>query len=312
MQKIKTVLYLFLSVLLFNSCKKGDGGYVSGDPIYNDNETVTASITGIVVNENNVPILGATVKSGTQTLTTDNYGMFRFQNISISRNNCFINVTKAGYFNGNRCFVTTAGRTHNVRIKLLPKSNTGSFSGGAGGVVSLSTGGKVTFSGNAIVDASGNAYTGTVYVAMTWINPVDADLGSIVQGDLRGINAAGKERVLENYGMLGVELSNGLGQAVKIASGKTAEISMPIPGALQTTAPASIALWYFDESIGRWKEEGIATKTGSNYVGNVAHFSFWTCDNSFPKATLCLHVVNPGNQPVNKWNRIILCGRWKL
>lgn len=299
MQKIKALLYLLIGVVIINSCKKSDGSGSPAEPIYDDNETVTASVNGIVVNDNNIPVQGATVKLGTQTLTTDNYGMFRFQHISISKNNGYINVTRAGYFNGNRSFITKAGSTVNVRIKLLPKTNTGSFVAGAGGTVSLSTGGKVTFPGNAIVDASGNTYTGTVNVAMAWISPLDADLGSMVQGDLRGINAAGNERVLENYGTLGVELTNGLGQVLKIAGGKTAEISMPIPIALQATAPASIALWYFDESIGRWKEEGNATKTGSNYVGNVAHFSFWSCDYSFPRVMLCVNVAAPGNQPLN-------------
>jgi hypothetical protein len=34
-------------------------------------------------------------------------------------------------------------------------------------------------------------------------------------------------------------------------------------------------LWSFDEAKGLWKEEGQAIKTGSNYVGDVSHFSFW-------------------------------------
>jgi hypothetical protein len=99
--------------------------------------------------------------------------------------------------------------------------------------------------------------------------------------------------------MIGIELTDGAGQKLKIATGKTAQISLPIPAALQTTAPASIPLWYFDETKGRWIQEGSATKTGSNYVGNVAHFSFWNCDLPGGMVTLCIHAVNQINQPLN-------------
>jgi hypothetical protein len=300
MKKIYKLLFLFSAIAFTVSCKRNNNIIpATPETTVNDSETVTASVTGIVVNENNIPVQGAAVKLGNQNTTTDLYGMFRFKNISISKNNGYVKVTKAGYFNGNRSFITTAGRTHNMRIKLLPKTNTGTVNATAGGTVTLASGGKVTFPSNAIVDASGNAYSGVVNVAMTWINPTANDLGSIMQGDLRGITTAGSERVLETYGMLGVELTGASGQDLKIATGKTAELSSPIPAALQATAPATIPLWHFDESKGRWIEEGSATKVGTNYVGTVKHFSFWNYDIGALGVTLCVNVVNPNNQPLN-------------
>ena len=44
---------------------------------------------------------------------------------------------------------------------------------------------------------------------------------------------------------------------------------------MQAAAPATISLWYFDETKGIWKEEGTATKQSTNYIGTVSHFSFW-------------------------------------
>jgi hypothetical protein len=300
MNNLKKFLLLFCAIIFIVACKRNNNIIpATPETTVNDSETVTASVTGIVVNENNIPVQGAAVKLGNQNTTTDLYGMFRFKNISISKNNGYVKVTKAGYFNGNRSFITTAGRTHNMRIKLLPKTNTGTVNATAGGTVTLASGGKVTFPSNAIVDASGNAYSGVVNVAMTWINPTANDLGSIMQGDLRGITTAGSERVLETYGMLGVELTGASGQDLKIATGKTAELSSPIPAALQATAPATIPLWHFDESKGRWIEEGSATKVGTNYVGTVKHFSFWNYDIGALGVTLCVNVVNPNNQPLN-------------
>ena len=71
----------------------------------NDNETVIASVQGIVVNENNVPVQGATVKSGTKTTTTDRHGVFRFSNISLSKANGTVKVEHNGYFNAYRTFI---------------------------------------------------------------------------------------------------------------------------------------------------------------------------------------------------------------
>jgi len=69
---------------------------------------------------------------------------------------------------------------------------------------------------------------------------------------------------------------------LQIATGKKATLTLSIPSSLTATAPATIPLWYFDETKGLWKEEGSATKTGNTYVGDVSHFSYWNCDFPFP------------------------------
>lgn len=298
MQNWKAVLLACSVCLLLHSCHKITVD-TPAEIIINDNETVVAGINGIVVNESNMPVAGAVVKCGNSSTTTDSYGAFVFKDISISKNNGYVKVSKTGYFNGNRTFIATAGRTHNMRIKLLSKNITGTFAAAAGGTVTLATGSKVTFAANSITDAAGIAYTGTVNVAMAWINPAAADISSTIQGDLRGVTAGGYERVLETYGMLGVDLTGASGQELKIASGKKADISVTIPTDLQASAPASIPLWHFDETKGRWVEEGSATKVGSNYVGSVSHFSFWNCDIGANGVNLCINIVGTNNQPLN-------------
>ncbi len=81
--------------------------------------------------------------------------------------------------------------------------------------------------------------------------------------------------------------------------GKTAELTFPIPASLQSSAPATIDLWHFDEATARWKQEGTATKTGANYIAQVSHFSFWNCDAPFPLIDLCMTLVNGDGQPLN-------------
>jgi hypothetical protein len=298
-----SVLLVLLSLYLATGCQREvqDNGTGGGNPNggVDDNMTVVAGVRGIVVDENNQPVDGAAITSGGNTTTTDRYGVFRFNNINLSKANGYVKVVKQGYFTGSRTFVSTAGRIHNIRIKLLPKTNSGNFTGSTGGTITLSSGAKLVMPGNAVTDASGNAYNGQVNVAMTWIDPSASNLPEIIVGDLRGITTGGQERGLQTFGMLGVEMTGSGGQALKIATGKTAELTFPIPASLIGSAPATIDLWHFDEVKGRWIQEGTAAKTGNNYVANVSHFSFWNCDVPYPLINLSMTLVNAANnQPL--------------
>ncbi len=274
---ILQITAIFITALLAINCRKQNPIPTVPETV-NDIETVVSTISGMIIDENEEPVMDALVTLGTNTLTTNATGEFEFKNIAMSKNNAHIKVVKAGYFNGNRSMLTKAGSSQVTTIKLMPKTVTGTVTATSGGVVALSTGGKVTFPANAFVDANGAAYTGTVNVFMTWLNPIGADLGQIMQGDLRGIATTGAEAVLQTYGMLNVEIESTTGQTLKIATGKTAELRFPIPSTLLSGAPVTIPLWYFDDVKGRWIEEGSAAKTGSEYVGTVKHFTSWNVD----------------------------------
>ncbi len=304
----RNISFLFLlisSIFLFNACQREiEGGGAPTPtptppgPVVNDAIMVTGGVNGIVVDENNQPVAGVTVTSGTASTTTDRYGAFKFRNISLSKANATVKVIKNGYFNAFRSFPATAGVINNVRIKLIPKTNSGSFTASTGGTISIAGGGKLVMPANAITDAGGTAYSGTVNVAMAWIDPSSADLPFTLMGDLRGITTGGEERGLSTYGMLGVELTGPGGVPMKVAAGKTAELTFPIPASLLSGAPATIDLWHFDEATARWKQEGTATKSGSFYIAQVSHFSFWNCDAPFPVIDLCMSFKDNNNQPL--------------
>lgn len=301
--RIQQLLLLILSVgLFFISCQREikwpEQPTGNNETAVNDAERVTGGVNGIVINENNQPVAGATVKSGTNTTTTDRYGVFRFRNIQLSKANGTVTVEKNGYFTSYRSFTAVEGRINNVRIKMLPKTNSGSFDAVAGGTLSLTSGVKLLMPGNAITDAAGAAYAGNVNVAMTWIDPSSADLPYTLMGDLRGVTTTGAERGLSTFGMIGVELTGGTGQALKIAPGKKAELVFPIPASLQSAAPDSIDLWHFDDATARWKQEGKAVKTPAGYLAQVSHFSFWNCDAPFPLIDLCMSFKDDHGAPL--------------
>jgi hypothetical protein len=285
-------------ILQMLNCKKLDENLQSNDFIVNDAPTVIAGVNGMVVDEQNNPINGVTVVSGNSTTTTGRFGEFRFSNIAMSKTNATVKVSRPGYFTAYRTFIATAGRMHQVRIKLIPKTNSGSFSAVTGGTINLAGGGRIVIPANAVTDALGNAYSGTVNVAATWLNPSAPDLAVTIPGDLRGVTTGGRERVLETYGMLGAEMTGSSGQALKIASGRTAELTFPIPATAQASAPATIPLWYFDEPTARWREQGRANRNGNIFVGRVNNLAFWNVDVDTNPVKLCIRLLSVNNTPV--------------
>jgi Carboxypeptidase regulatory-like domain len=282
----KILAAVFIAAIFFTvGCKRTDIP-VTPDPVptnptggvVNDAAQVMASVSGIVLDETNAPIANAVVTSGTATTTTNSNGMFIFQNISLSKENGNVTVVKAGYFKGIRSFKTTAGKNHTVRIQLMQRVLSGTVNAAAGGTITSNGGATIIFPANAFVTSTGVAYTGTVSVYSRWIDPTAANLPFVIPGDLRGVSTTGVENILETYGMVGAELADASGNVLKIAAGKTATVSFPIPASLAATAPTSIVLWHFDDASARWKENGTATKTGSTYTAQVDKFSFWNVD----------------------------------
>ena len=284
----KKLLYPFgfvlgLLTLVHYSCQKEiNPGFLNPAPPPVA-ENVSASISGRVVAENGLPVEGAVVKAGSASTTTNINGDFTFTNVLLDKNAGFVKVEKQGYFSGMRTFITRENTTNQVEIELIPKTVSGSFDAAAGGTVTIASGGSIQFPANAIINTGTNAaYNGNVSVSAYFLNPEAPNFASIMPGDLRALTTTNEERALQSFGMMAVELTGAGGEKLNLSSGKTAVLTFPIPSSLMAQAAATIPLWFFDESKGLWKEEGVATKQGSNYVGAVSHFSFWNVDVPYP------------------------------
>ena len=273
-------LLMIFSVVLFFSCQK-DLSFDTGAGLQLPDLTtkINSSVSGFVTDENNAPVMGATVQFGNSNSATDKYGYFEAKNVQVVKEVAVVTVIKNGYFKGIKTYFAVTGKSAFFRIRLIPKTTAGTVNATLGGTVTLSNGLSIKLLAGSIVNAATNSpYTGTVNVAAFWINPAAADINQIMPGDLRGLNTAGSMNLLQTYGMAAVELTGAAGELLQIVNGQKATLTMPIPASHSASAPASIPLWYFDESNGLWKQEGSAVKTGNTYVGDVSHFSFWNCD----------------------------------
>jgi len=298
------------AILIITGCQREVDGNLPSISSPTMEQTVTATVNGRIVDEKKEPVKGALVSTGTgSTASTDINGYFHLENVTLNKSVGFIKVEKAGYFTGSRTFVASTTTANNTHIQLIPKTSAGSFVASAGGNITIPNGGSLAFATNSIINTLNNTpYTGNVNVAAYFLNPSSTSFGDIMPGALRGSRTDSSQVVLQSFGMVAVELTGSGGEKLQLASDKKATINLPISSSLQTTAPATIPLWYFDESKGLWKEEGTATKQGNNYIGVVNHFSFWNCDAPFPVVDFEVTLKNQSGQPLEKAKVVISTG----
>ena len=288
---IKTLLLLL--ILSFQACDNDDGlsspdpqNPITEDFTQNFGSTITASFFGRIVDEQNEPLSGVTINIGNSTTTTDDYGVFSIEDADAFEKYAYITAKKSGYIDGSRALVPSEIEANSIEIMLLKKDVVATINSGQSSSVSLSNGSTVDFSGDFVTE-NGAAYSGSVEVILKHLSPDDDNMSQMMPGMLMAQNSGGSLVSLETYGMLTVELQTASGEKLQLADNSPAQITMPLASGVNNP-PSTIPLWYFDEEAGYWKEEGVATLQGNNYIGDVSHFTFWNYDYPYPAITLCI------------------------
>lgn len=298
---MKTKLFYLVMVTLFTilSCHKDDETFSETDITKFSAEVVQeiqSTIIGYVYDENNKPVTDATVMIySTQTKTNEN-GLFVLENAKMDKQGTYIKIFKAGFILGSDFVYPQKNATTYSYTKLLSLSSSDSFLAMDGGVINAEDGGKITFAAQCILDNNGNAYNGKVFVTAKYLSPNAKDLSDKMPGGLMADAANGNTVILGTLGMMAIELRDETGNELQLDKQKPAEIQFPIN---TTFSPETIQLWSFDEDKGRWKEEGIATKSNNVYIAKVNHFSFWNCDAPFPLIEVCGRVVDNQGNPLS-------------
>ena len=257
---------------------------------------ITHSFLGNVIDSNENPIENVTIYIGSEIAITDSNGIFIINDALVHERFAYIKAKKPGYIHGSRAVVPSSG-TNKVTIMLLEETVAGTTNSGTVETISLTNGASVSLNGE-YVDENGTEYTGSVNVIMHHLDPVDDKMPMQMPGMLYAENTEGEERMLKTLGMLAVELRGINGEDLNLAEGSTAEIKIPVDTSLLADAPATIPLWYFDETNGYWIEEGEANLVGSEYIGTVAHFSFWNCDIPAEAVNICVTLVDENGNTI--------------
>ncbi|NQY05275.1 MAG: hypothetical protein HRT68_03465 [Flavobacteriaceae bacterium] len=308
MRKLGT---LILVLLLFASCQMDDfdtsltNNQGQSDIAFQDNfgGITSANFIGKVQDSNGNSLSGVQITLGASATTTDHNGVFVLNNAEVYEKFAYLKASKDGYINGSRAVVPVPNGTNDIQITLLPKTVVGSVNSGATSSVSLGDS-KVSFSG-AFIDANGNPYNGQVDVVMHYLQPNQQSTFEQMPGMLLAQNSTNDAQTLETYGMLLVNLYSPSGEALNIAENSPATLEFPVDTSQTSSAPEIIPLWFFDEAVGYWKEEGQAVKTGSKYIGDVNHFSWWNCDLPGDMINFCFELDIENYDGANFYFKII-------
>ncbi|MFT3912439.1 MAG: hypothetical protein QM737_23630 [Ferruginibacter sp.] len=289
----KLISILFTCTLFIAACKKHDSTQQSPiDPGEND-ITGTATITGIILDENNHPVANASISTNNNTTTSNENGLFLLKDATVSLKRCVLTISGAGYISSTSMLTPSAQSVNYVKVFLSGDAATHTVAATAGGSISLPDGSAVEFPSDAFITTSGSAYSGTVNISFKHFSPDDANFSFKIPGnDLLGKNTAGEKKSLMSTGMLGVILKGSGGENLQLANGKQATLTIPIPASQSATAASTIQLFYFDETISLWMQEGSAQRVGNNYVGKVSHFTWWNCGFAIDAGTVKGKVVD--------------------
>ncbi|MBK9636993.1 MAG: carboxypeptidase regulatory-like domain-containing protein [Bacteroidetes bacterium] len=289
-------LILLCLFLVFNiSCNKDEN---NDSPSVSN--TYSISLAGQINDENGQGIPNVTVQVGNKIDQTDGNGIYLIEKVSVNKSRAVVKATKAGYWNRSSGFIPRNSTVQYCNLVMPQKAAATSIQSSTGGSVT-NAGATVVFPANAFVTATGLPYNGPVNITSKHLTTSDPNFGALIPGgDLMAEDSASNSVKLISYGMIGVELTDNNGNPLQLGPGIKANIQLPIASTQLASAPATIPLWYFDETKSLWIEEGIATKQGNNYVGQVEHFSWWNCDDPYPAATISGYVYdNYGNPIVN-------------
>jgi len=266
---------LFLAALLVvTSCIKSPIN--PNDPP--STAVVTTTVGGMVVDESGLPMAGVSVSAHGSSAATNAQGVFQFKNISVPIDRACVIARKSGYFSAAHAEWPKQNGVTMVQLTMQKATIKTSFSASVGGTATASAS-SVVFPANAVVTASGSAYTGTVSVAVAHLTPDNrTSFQQFFAGDAAARRTDNTITDLVSYGVLRVQLFGASGEQLQLKAGSAATLRYSIPISLASSQPSNIPLWYFDESIGMWKEEGQATLTGGMYVGSVSHFTDWNLD----------------------------------
>lgn len=191
-----------------------------------------------------------------------------------------VTYSLAGYARGVAPVSVTSGAVAQASARLTPVSASQTVDATSGGVIGVAgSPAQVTLPAAGLVNASGAAATGPVRVELTVIDPASDPAN--MPGNYTAQTAGGGTAQIESFGALKVTLTDASGASLNLASGKTATIRIPL-SSRSAVPPASVPLFYLNETTGLWVQEGSASLTGTApdqyYEGTVSHFTYWNAD----------------------------------
>ncbi len=223
-------------------------------------------------------IAGVRVRLGAQSTTTGADGAFSLSAVPAGTRLTVVFDSDTHAESARIADVTHATDT-DVQARLVRTGVSAALNIALGGTVVMpGNPAQVTLPAAGLQRADGTVPGGNVTVRMTPIDP--ASDSSVMPGDF-STSVGGATTPIESYGALNVVLRDDGGAPLNLRPGQSATLRIPL-ASRDTSPPATIPLFFFNNTTGLWVQEGTAALTGTApnryYQGTVTHFSTWNAD----------------------------------
>ena len=312
----------FAALLLAASiaaCGGGGGGSADTPAATTPPETATAVlgtsqtvadkgvVTGTVREPGGTPVGGATVTLDGVSAVSNGQGFFVLERAVPGADRTLL-LDKAGYMSGNQQVDVVGGAQSHLdlvirRVGTIRTGLSGTTVATVADARSDGRNGQVSIPANAVVDAAGRPVA-NYSVELTTLLPSDPGYTAAFPGRFLGGAAAGSTAnpvPLQSFGVIDVVLKDAQGNRLQLAPGALATLTFPLDAsASHDPGTPTVPLWYLDTATGIWVQEGVATRTGTTYVAQVAHFTPWNLDRPFADSAIKeVRVKGLGDVPVS-------------
>jgi len=288
------------SIILY-SCKKGA-----------DHKAFTVS--GTVVNESNIPIVNAMVKSGSASAITATDGSFILAGLSSSQSVFQIQVDATGYFTQFKNLDNIDGSSLKTQIVLIQSSSLGKLNATSGGSLGA-TGLRVIIPPNSLTTSDGKIYTGNVTVNARYINKTNTNIAGLMPGgDFSATDASGNAGGMRTYGFVATQFTDATGNT--LIANANVKVAVTLPTGVTDPTTVGGMNWAYNPNSGLWNTPTNITKTGSEYyfpcttlyqnIDKFIQFGYIngtvTCPNGSPAAFITINIQNQNDGYVTTTN----------
>ncbi|MEM9545840.1 MAG: carboxypeptidase-like regulatory domain-containing protein [Bacteroidota bacterium] len=264
-------------------------------------EQIEGSLVGYVFDQSDKPISNAIVSTAGDQTTTNEFGVFSFQNTIFDPQGTFVSVEKEGYLIGSDLVYPSEEGGAISKIQLLKVISKSTFEASEGGTIEVQGGGTISFSPSSLIRINGSTYDGVVKATAYRLSPNDYQIGNQMAGGLLGIDSKGRHRVLSTFGVLAVELRGFDNQKLRIKSDKTAELTFPIDDELVSVTENNIPAWSFNFQDGLWYEKVLSTHDNKNFTVEIDELGFWNLALPSGASQVCGRLIFDNSLPAKNY-----------
>ncbi|MFK7806207.1 MAG: carboxypeptidase-like regulatory domain-containing protein [Saprospiraceae bacterium] len=268
------------------------------DDFEQTDEPVTASVFGKVLNQNGYPVANAQVTLGSETLLTNDQGVFLFRETTMNATGTFIQVEKKPFFfAGGTRFFPKEGSENYVTIRLLPKETGSSFRSDEDVISEFEENLTIVLQANSLLLPNGTTYEGSVTPYIHQLRTERENMIDFLPGNLQGIDRTSKEVALSTFGAVALDFYSENGERLSLDEEKKVELSFLVSENHLAIAPEKISTWFFNEGYGLWQEQGDFVLEEGKYTGVIKQLGFFQLAVPSPKVSLSGSLQNQNEQP---------------